>query len=155
MSGEMNKFFDGMSPNGPMTFKRIAVIGGSGGLFIGASDYWVDEWFADETDTVTQQRYRAASQIAVGLAAAYLIKRWNRDVAVGVAVGGLVGGARRLWISEEMPEKMQEWFGDDDTASDSSQQGTERNVNGIGAGAMPEGHVVFTSPARARVRQVR
>lgn len=87
--------------SGNLTWKRVAVIGGSGGLFIGASDYWVDQWFVDETDTKQQARMRALSQAAIGIGLAYLVKRWNKDVALGVAVGGVVGAGVRLWDSEE------------------------------------------------------
>jgi hypothetical protein len=154
MADMMKGFFDGMSPTGPMTFKRVAVIGISGGLFLGASDYFVDDYFVDEDDTKTQARYRALSQVALGLGVAYVVKRWNRDVAVGVAVGGIVGGARRLWISEEMPERMADWFDSDDTSSSSSSTTPpQRDGMGLNAGA-PDGKVIFSGPARARVRQV-
>jgi hypothetical protein len=147
-------FFDGMSPNGPMTFKRVAIIGVSGGLFLGASDYFVDDYFVDEDDVKTQARYRAVSQMALGLGVAYVVKRWNRDVAVGVAVGGIVGGARRLWISEEMPDRMADWFDSDDTTTNNNTTPPPaRDALGYSAGA-PDGKVIFTGPARARVRQV-
>jgi len=152
MADAMKSFFDGMSPSGPMTWKRVAVIGVSGGLFLGASDYFVDDYFIDETDTKTQARYRALSQVAIGLGVAYVVKRWNRDVAVGVAVGGIVGGARRLWISEEMPDRMADWFDSDDTTNTNTNN-TNLNANGLNAGA-PDGRVIFSGPARARVRQV-
>lgn len=151
MADAMKSFFDGMSPSGPMTWKRVAVIGVSGGLFLGASDYFVDDYFVDESDVKTQARYRALSQVAIGLGVAYVVKRWNRDVAVGVAVGGIVGGARRLWISEEMPDRMADWFDSDDTTNTTTPP--DRDNNGLNAGA-PDGRVIFTGPARARVRQV-
>lgn len=153
MADAMRSFFDGMSPSGPMTWKRVAVIGVSGGLFLGASDYFVDDYFVDESDVKTQARYRALSQVAIGLGVAYVVKRWNRDVAVGVAVGGIVGGARRLWISEEMPDRMADWFDSDDTTTTSDTTTPARDNNGLNAGA-PDGRVIFTGPARARVRQV-
>lgn len=136
---------------GVLTLKRVAMIGLSGGLFIGVSDYWIDGWFTDETDDTTAQRYRAVTQMALGLAGAWFVRKWNKDVAIGMAVGGLVGGARRLWVSEDMPAKMDQWFGDDATTT------TERDNNGAGR-ALPsprrEGRVVFTDEARpmARVR---
>jgi hypothetical protein len=137
-----------------MTFKRVAIIGVSGGLFLGASDYFVDDYFVDEDDVKTQARYRAVSQMALGLGVAYVVKRWNRDVAVGVAVGGIVGGARRLWISEEMPDRMADWFDSDDTTTNSNNTTPPaRDALGYSAGA-PDGKVIFTGPARARVRQV-
>lgn len=152
MADMVKGFFDGMSPNGPMTFKRVAIIGVSGGLFLGASDYFVDDYFVDESDVKTQARYRAVSQMALGLGVAYVVKRWNRDVAVGVAVGGIVGGARRLWISEEMPDRMADWFDSDDTTTPPADPPRQGGYV-MGAGA-PDGKVIFTGPARARVRQV-
>lgn len=152
MADMAKSFFDGMSPSGPMTWKRVAVIGVSGGLFLGASDYFVDDYFVDETDAKTQARYRALSQVAIGLGVAYVVKRWNRDVAVGVAVGGIVGGARRLWISEEMPDRMADWFDSDNTTT-ADNNTPNQNANGLNAGS-PDGRVIFSGPARARVRQV-
>lgn len=136
---------------GGLTWKRVAIIGGSGGIFIGATDYWVDQWFEEETDTKSQQRMRALSQAALGLGVAYLVKRWNRDVALGVAVGGVVGAGVRLWESEDMASKMDEWFGDDANTSQQGQQGNQRTG---GAPAIPAGErIVFTGPPQ-RMRVV-
>lgn len=135
----MSKFFEGFS------WKRVAILGASGGLFYGASDYWVDQWFEDETDTKKQGRYRALSQAAMGIAVGYLLRKWNRDVALGVALGGIVGGAKRLWVTEGMPARMSDWF-------------RSRDANGIDAGApvrqinQPRENVVFYDPPR-RVRR--
>lgn len=134
----MSKFFEGYN------WKRVAIIGASGGLFYAASDYWVDKWWDDETDTKKRDRYRAVAQMALGVGVGYVLRRWNKDAALGVAVGGIVGGARRLWISEGMPDRMSRWF--DDTSA-----------NGVGAGATPRAinapeRVVFSEPRRrARV----
>lgn len=136
---------------GVLTLKRVAMIGLSGGLYIGVSDYWVDQWWTDESDETTAQRYRAVSQMALGLAGAWFARKWNKDVAIGLAVGGIVGGARRLWVSEDMPSKMDDWFGDE--ASDSSTP--PRDNNGAGRAGLParsrEGRVVFTE-ARQQAR---
>ena len=137
---DMTTFFQGMN------WKRLAIIGVSGGAMIGVSDYWVDQWWEDETDEKTRGRYRAAAQIGLGVGLGYVIRRWNKDVALGVAVGGVVGGVRRLWISEEMPEKMDEWFGDEDSSTGSTS--STGAVHYLDAGR--EGRVVFTGPRYAR-----
>lgn len=135
-----------------LTLKRVAMIGVAGGLTIGVSDYWVDQWFEDDTDTKSQQRKRAATQAALGVAAAYVLKRWSRDAAIGAAVGGIVGASVRLWESEDMASTMEDWFGNDDTASSSSSSSSSSSTERTGGAVFGE-RVVITSPRRrAQVR---
>lgn len=101
-----------------LTLKRVAVVGVSGGLTLGISDYWVERWIdagATEDEQKTQERKRALLQVGLGVGVAYLVKGWSRDVAIGAAVGGVAGGAKRLWDSEGLADRFAEMF-DDDTA---------------------------------------
>lgn len=131
-----------------LTLKRVATIGIAGGLTIGVSDYWVDQWFTDDTDTKSQQRKRAATQALVGVGAAYVLKRWSRDAAIGAAVGGIVGASIRLWESEDMASTMEDWFGDD-AGTGSSGTGTSTTTPPQNQGGAVFGErVVITSPRR-------
>ena len=125
--------------------KRIAVIGIAGGLTIGVSDYWVDQWFSEDTSEKNRERKRAATQAAIGIGAAYIIKRWSRDAAIGVAAGGIVGAVVRLWDSENMADKMSEWF--DDAQTDSPPAATNPPRSG---GAVYGERVVITTPRERR-----
>lgn len=131
-----------------LTLKRVAMIGVAGGLTIGVSDYWVDQWFTEDTDTKSQQRKRAATQAALGIGAAYVLKRWSRDAAIGAAVGGIVGASIRLWESEDMASTMEDWFGDDEgTGSSGTGANTTTPPQNQGGAVFGE-RVVITSPRR-------
>lgn len=132
-----------------LTLKRVAMIGVAGGLTIGVSDYWVDQWFSDDTDTKNQQRKRAATQAALGIGAAYVLKRWSRDAAIGAAVGGIVGASIRLWESEDMASTMEDWFGDDNATGTNSGTGSNTTTPPPNQGGAVFGErVVITSPRR-------
>lgn len=134
-----------------LSIKRVAVIGVVGGVTIGVSDYWVNQWWADDTDATSQGRKRAAAQAVVGIGAAYVLKRWSRDAAIGAAAGGIVGAVVRLWDSENMAGKMGEWF--DGSSNDApTNQGNETPARGVygQAGAVYGERTVIADPRTRR-----
>lgn len=138
-----------------LPIKRILTIGVSGGLTIGVSDYWVEKYFEGDTDEKSRERKRAALQVAAGVGAAYLLRRWSRDAAVGAAAGGIVGGTIRIWESEDMGSKMADWFGSDSDSSSSSSSGSGTGTgsgsgSGTSAGAVYGERVVVSDPRGRR-----
>lgn len=135
-----------------LTFKRVATVGVVGGLTIGVSDYWVEKWWEDDTDAKSRERKRAAAQAALGIGAAYVLKRWSKDAAIGAAAGGIVGGVIRIWESEDMASKMREWFDSEDSGSSGS-SGTSGTSGERAGGAVYGERVTFSSPReRATMR---
>jgi len=73
--------------------KRVAVMGASGAAYVLVSDGLVDEKFADND---SPELMRGVVQIGAALVLAKLIGKYDRDVAIGVGVGGAVSGGVRL-----------------------------------------------------------
>jgi len=102
--------------NGKGAAKRVMIAGASGAAYILVSDQLVKDRWADSED---KELWRGGAQLAGALVIGKGLSKYNRDAALGVAVGGSARGLYRIAQHFGIDETVDRWFSTDDSSSSS------------------------------------
>lgn len=127
--------------------KMGLTVGGAAVVTLGVSDFFLNRAFTATDYAENRELYRAGAQIAVGVGAYYLLRKYSRNVAVGAAIGGIVGGGLRLWQKYDMNATLARWFPERSSSGVIRASGYRAELP---AGATKT--VFYDEPASARVR---
>lgn len=75
-------------------------IGGGAAVGAIAAKKGADKLFTTETDVVKRETWRGAVEIAGGLGVGYLVYRYDKDFAVGLAAGAVGHGSYRIAVAK-------------------------------------------------------
>lgn len=105
--------------SGPVV-KTVLVAGASGGAYVFVSDFFLGRYFKNPDDATgdlvpgedspNAEYMRAGAQALGGLALAGLLSRYNKDAAVGVGIGAIVGAARHIAIKQDFEKNLEDAF---------------------------------------------
>ena len=115
---------------GGLPVKRLLIGGGVGVATLLISDQIVEKYITpsgSETEADVETM-RGAAQIVGGLAVGYMVRNWSPDVALGIAVGGVVGGGLRIAQSQGWDEDIASWW---EESPSSTTTGTARSGGAI------------------------
>jgi hypothetical protein len=131
--------------NGKGAAKRVMIAGASGAAYILVSDQLVKDRWADSED---KELWRGGAQLAGALVIGKGLSKYNRDAALGVAVGGSARGLYRIAQHFGIDETVDRWFSTDDSSSSSSGSSSSSSSSSGYLNAPTREAVVFTREPR-------
>jgi len=116
---------------GGIPVKRLLIGGGAGVATLLVSDALVEKYITpgeNETEADVEVM-RGAVQIIGGVGLGYALRNWSPDLALGLAVGGVVGGGLRIAQAQGWDEDVRRWW--EDSPSTTSTTSTQRSGGAI------------------------